>query len=158
MDTPIWWGVYIGPQQMKEPNGDGPGCMIYPLQPCETQPRVTVRDIYLKNVTSVGSILPAGILRCNETNPCQNFVFEDVQLRSSLWDHLGIGFISEFVEGHTSNVFPDPKIREAGFFSRNSVEPLADTLDIISSMIDFQQVSMIDVVEKVMKGKTNELF
>lgn len=45
MDGPRWWAIYIGPQQMKEPDGDGPGCMIYPLDPkgkCTTQPLVTV--------------------------------------------------------------------------------------------------------------------
>jgi len=36
MDTPIWWGIYIGPQQQKEPDGFGPGCMLYPLGDCET--------------------------------------------------------------------------------------------------------------------------
>lgn len=36
MTTPIWWGVYIGPQQMLEPDGSGPGCMLYPLTGCET--------------------------------------------------------------------------------------------------------------------------
>jgi hypothetical protein len=34
MDKPIWWTIYIGPQQMKEPDGDGPGCMLYPFGPC----------------------------------------------------------------------------------------------------------------------------
>lgn len=28
---PIWWGIYIGPQQQKQPDGDGPGCMLYPI-------------------------------------------------------------------------------------------------------------------------------
>lgn len=37
MRDPIWWAVYIGPQQQKQPGGAGPGCMIYPLDPdCET--------------------------------------------------------------------------------------------------------------------------
>ena len=36
MHTPVWFGIYIGPQQMKEPNGDGPGCMLYPITPCST--------------------------------------------------------------------------------------------------------------------------
>ena len=31
MYKPIWWPIYIGPQQMKEPDGDGPGCMFYPF-------------------------------------------------------------------------------------------------------------------------------
>jgi hypothetical protein len=35
--TPIWWAIYIGPQQQKQPDGGGPGCMLYPiLKDCET--------------------------------------------------------------------------------------------------------------------------
>lgn len=29
--NPLWWGIYIGPQQQKQPDGGGPGCMLYPL-------------------------------------------------------------------------------------------------------------------------------
>lgn len=29
--NPIWWNIYIGPQQQKQPGGGGPGCMLYPL-------------------------------------------------------------------------------------------------------------------------------
>lgn len=49
MDRPIWWPIYIGPQQMKEPDGDGPGCMLYPYykKECQTQPLVTIKDIIL---------------------------------------------------------------------------------------------------------------
>lgn len=98
MDRPLWWGVYIGPQQMKEPSGDGPGCMLYPLDKhCETQPLITMSDITLRNVTSTRGLLPAGILRCNETNPCTGFVFEDVSITSPLWDILGYGWITEFI-------------------------------------------------------------
>jgi hypothetical protein len=50
MDRPIWWAIYLGPQQMRMPGGSGPGCMIYPFDPkgtCETQPRVTIKNITL---------------------------------------------------------------------------------------------------------------
>ena len=51
MDEPLWWGVYIGPQQQEQPGGYGPGCMLYPLdQECPTQPLVTVANITLRNV------------------------------------------------------------------------------------------------------------
>jgi len=43
MHYPIWWAIYIGPQQQEQPDGVGPGCMLYPLVPvCETQPRVPI--------------------------------------------------------------------------------------------------------------------
>ena len=102
---------------MKEPNGEGPGCMLYPFTPCHTQPRISISDITLRNVTSHGSILPAGILRCNISNPCTNFVFEDVQLYSTLWDALDMGFVTEYIEGTTSNVHPDPGFKPQGFYS-----------------------------------------
>jgi hypothetical protein len=110
MDTPIWYAIYIGPQQQKQPGGGGPGCMFYPLDPhCETQPRINVTEIYLKNVTSTGGLLMAGILRCNETNPCIDFHFEDVNIRSFLWDLIGLGFITENIYGTAKNVFPLPE-------------------------------------------------
>ena len=91
--------------------------MIYPIDPhCETQPRITVSDIKLKNVTSTGSLLPAGILRCNKTNPCKGFDFEDVNLHSRFWDFLHVGFISQYIEGYQNNTFPNPKFQPEGFF------------------------------------------
>ena len=66
-------------------------------------------DIYLKNVTSHGGLLPAGIIRCNSTNPCKNFIFEDVNIKSKFWDFFGVGYITEFIEGVATNSFPDPK-------------------------------------------------
>ena len=74
IDTPIWWGTYIGPQQQEQPDGTGPGCMFYPLiKDCPTQPRVPIRDVTLRNVHTRNAILSPGILRCNETNPCSGF-------------------------------------------------------------------------------------
>jgi hypothetical protein len=110
MDTPIWWAIYIGPQQQKQPGGAGPGCMVYPLDPhCETQPFINITEIYLKNVTSTGGLLMAGILRCNETNPCVDFHFEDVSMKSLFWDIIGLGFITENIYGTAKNVFPLPE-------------------------------------------------
>ena len=63
---------------MKEPSGSGPGCLTYPLDACETQPLVDVRNITIKHLRSSGGPLPAGIVRCNETNPCKDINFEDV--------------------------------------------------------------------------------
>jgi len=121
--NPVWWGIYIGPQQQKQPGtGAGPGCMFYPLnKTCPTQPRITISDITLRNVTSSGGLLPAGIIRCNETNPCKNFNFENVDIRSEFWDTLGQGYIVENIEGTTSNVFPDPG------FGQKQPESVLDT-------------------------------
>ena len=51
VEYPLWWGIYIGPQQQKQPDGGGPGCMLYPLNKhCDTNPRVTMRNIAIRNV------------------------------------------------------------------------------------------------------------
>lgn len=139
MKYPVWWGIYIGPQQMKEPNGDGPGCMLYPLTACETDPLVSMIDITLRNVTSYGSILPAGIIRCNSSNPCKNFVFEDVQLTSPIWDALEMGFISEFVEGTVTRVHPDPKFKPIGYYDdpENRKENIINHMSMPEFMVAF---------------------
>ena len=61
------YAIYIGPQQQKQPDGGGDGW--WP----PTQPLVSVDNITIINLTSIGGIFPwygAGVLRCNETNPC----------------------------------------------------------------------------------------
>ncbi len=78
MKSPIWWAIYIGPQQMKEPDGGGPGCLLYPFDPkgtCETQPRVTITNIVVQNVTITNSLLYPVTIRCNASNPCRDFLF-----------------------------------------------------------------------------------
>ena len=67
--------------------------MFYPFGgECDTQPRITISNITLRNVTSHGGLLPAGIIRCNETNVCKNFTFDNVHVQSLLWDALDIGY------------------------------------------------------------------
>ena len=36
MHEPVWWAVYLGPQQQKQPDRGGPGCMLYPYDPKKT--------------------------------------------------------------------------------------------------------------------------
>jgi len=146
MNTPIWWGIWIGPQQQHQPGGTMQGCsMIYPFSPvCNTQPRITMRDITLRNVTSTGSLLPAGVILCNVTNPCTNFKFENVNMRSKLWDTLGIGYINHFSEGVAINSFPDPKFKPVGYYSdpaNRVLEPEQDPAQWFTS--DFLFKSMV---------------
>lgn len=105
---PIWWGIYIGPQQQKQPDGDGPGCMLYPIiKECHTQPRITIKNVTLRNIYSTEGILPPGIIRCNETNPCTDFNFENVYVTG--WFTLAdYGYITENVVGTSWNAFPNP--------------------------------------------------
>ena len=121
---------------MKEPDGRGPGCMIYPLnKDCPTQPLIDISNITLKNVTSKGGILPAGIIRCNKTNPCTNFTFDNVDIRSEFWDTLGYGFITEYTEGVSINSFPDPGFKPVGHYKDIPLSIMEDyTFDVVSEM------------------------
>lgn len=73
MDRPVWWAVYLGPQQQKQPGGGGPGCMFYPYDPkgtCETQPLIDIRNVIMKDIKIHKSLLFPYVFRCNKTNPC----------------------------------------------------------------------------------------
>lgn len=55
--------------------------MLYPIKPdCPTQPRITMKDITLRNIHSTGGLLSPGILRCNATNPGTGFIFDNVHV------------------------------------------------------------------------------
>lgn len=99
---------------MREPDGRGPGCMLYPIDPnCETQPLITIADITLRNITSHGGLLPPGIIRCNETNACHGINFENVQLHG-IWRYLGGNFIVENAYGTVTDSKPKPAILQEG--------------------------------------------
>lgn len=105
--------------------------MFYPLnKDCPTQPRIDISDITLRNITSTGGYLPAGILRCNETNPCTNIVFENVDVRSSVWDTLHESYITENVHGTATGSFPHPS------FNSNKNNFVAGPLDMMYILMD----------------------
>eukprot|EP00049_Salpingoeca_infusionum_P017791 m.354377 g.354377 ORF g.354377 m.354377 type:complete len:452 (+) comp16994_c0_seq1:307-1662(+) len=104
---PLWWSIYIGPQQQHQPDGSGPGCMLYPLQGnCPTQPRVPIDNIVLRNISSTNGLLSPGIFRCNATRPCTGFVFDNVQAQGSNWPVTG--YICENIKGTVTNSSPIP--------------------------------------------------
>lgn len=102
---PVWWNIYIGPQQQKQPDGGGPGCMTYPFGDCETQPLIDVRNITLRDINSTGGFLPPGVIRCNETNICTDINLENVNI-DGWWKSMNWTFITEFAEGNVTNVTP----------------------------------------------------
>ena len=75
--------------------------------PCETQPLIDVHNITLRNVQQYGTLLPPGIIRCNSTNPCTGFVFDNVRAHG-WWRLFGLNYIVENVEGVVTNSKPDP--------------------------------------------------
>ena len=122
MDTPIWWAIWIGPQQQYQPGwSHDAGCsMFYPFGNCNTFDAVTMDKIILRNISSTGSLLPVGVVLCNYKNPCTNFEFENINATSFLWDHLGVGWITSFVEGTAKNVFPFPEFKPIGYYNDHS--------------------------------------
>ena len=88
--------------------------MLYPLIPhCETQPLINMYNITLRNIYSKGGLLPPGIIRCNETNPCTGFVFDNVQM-DGWYNDYGLGYITENVQGVVINSYPDPGFSMSG--------------------------------------------
>ena len=83
--------------------------MTYPFGgACPTQPLIDIQNITLRNISSYGGFLPPGLVRCNETNPCRDINFEDVDIRG-WWEGMDLTFISEYAYGNVKNTYPDPK-------------------------------------------------
>lgn len=92
--------------------------MLYPvIKECHTQARITIRNITLRNVYSTKGILPPGIIRCNETNPCTDFTFENVYA-TGWFTLLDYGYITENVIGTQVNSYPSP-----GFVKAEDFQP-----------------------------------
>ena len=108
----LGWAVWIGPQQQNQPgNGANTGCsFLYPLpgEKCPTDPLVTMDSIVLRNVSIYGGVFSPGVLLCNATNPCTNFLFENVNVFNRSHFPVVEGFYCENVSGFSknSNLFP----------------------------------------------------
>lgn len=79
--TPLWYPIWVGPQQQKQPhNGTDTGCsFFYPLnQTCPTQPRINITNILFQNVTSTGGLTLPGVFLCDPSNPCKNIILDSV--------------------------------------------------------------------------------
>eukprot|EP00455_Lapot_gusevi_P054830 TRINITY_DN885_c0_g1_i1.p1 TRINITY_DN885_c0_g1~~TRINITY_DN885_c0_g1_i1.p1 ORF type:complete len:433 (+),score=162.00 TRINITY_DN885_c0_g1_i1:85-1383(+) len=82
IDRALWYPIWIGPQQQKQPGGGADtGCsFLFPIdETCPTQPRVTMSDIVLTNVTAVHGLTLPGVILCDPANPCTGFQFNNVQ-------------------------------------------------------------------------------
>lgn len=65
----------------------------------------------VRNLNSTGGFLPPGVIRCNETNPCENINFDKVNI-SGWWADLGLGFITEYAHGTVLDSTPAPALNE----------------------------------------------
>jgi len=81
----VWWLLWVGPQQQRQPGQDSTGCnFMLPFIPiCPTQPLVTIRNITFRNVRAEET-LPIfegpGCVLCNASNPCVDMNFHDVNV------------------------------------------------------------------------------
>ena len=102
--------------------------MLYPFYgECLTQPRVTIRNITVRNVDIHGGVFTPGIIRCNETNPCTDFTFENVKV-TGWFSEKKLGYITENVYGSAINVIPDP-----GFNSSTSATEIERIKEMIKN-------------------------
>jgi len=81
VDRSLWYPIWIGPQQQRQPGTAGTGCsFFYPIvDKCPTQPRVPITNIKLLNINMKNGLLLPGVFLCNETNPCTGFEINNVQ-------------------------------------------------------------------------------
>lgn len=83
--------------------------MLYPLVPdCPTQPRITITNITLRNVSGENGFLPPGIIRCNAKNPCKGINFDGVNF-GGWFGNFGLGYIVENALGTVTKSYPPPK-------------------------------------------------
>ncbi|OMJ70769.1 hypothetical protein SteCoe_31190 [Stentor coeruleus] len=107
----LWWAIWIGPQQQDQPGGYSTGCsFLFPLPgyKCPTDPLVTVEFITLKDINIYKGVNSPGVLLCNETNPCTNFLFDNVNVYHRSFFPVPEGYYCSNVQGwaKNSNVYP----------------------------------------------------
>lgn len=87
MYQPFWWAVWIGPQQIHQPNSElGLKCSLSwplhdhcPVAGCVHMENITLRDIQIDEPL----ISPAVILG-NKTNPIKNLTIENLQIKEAV--------------------------------------------------------------------------
>eukprot|EP00933_Yihiella_yeosuensis_P059080 TRINITY_DN59_c1_g3_i1.p1 TRINITY_DN59_c1_g3~~TRINITY_DN59_c1_g3_i1.p1 ORF type:complete len:499 (+),score=77.79 TRINITY_DN59_c1_g3_i1:190-1686(+) len=88
IDKPVWWPIWIGPQQQHEPGTPlGEKCSLsYGLTSsyCPTQGCVTFANITLRNVFITDPLISVGVILGNQTNPMKNIVFDNVVVKYGL--------------------------------------------------------------------------
>lgn len=104
----IWYPIWIGPQQQRQPGTPGNGCsFFYPIiDECPTQALVPISNVKLINVTLAEGVFLPGVILCNETNPCSNFLFENV--RNTGFFIVQDNYVCENVQGTVINSNPNP--------------------------------------------------
>jgi hypothetical protein len=119
--------------------------MFYPiLTDCETQPLVPITNLTLRNISSTDGWLPPGIIRCNETNPCTGFVFDNVNVTGWFNDY-NLGYVTENVYGTSINSYPDPGFLKPGQPTRQHKW----NSDLANSILRFIMSMLFDNQDKI---------
>lgn len=81
VEYPVWFAIWIGPQQQHQPGGRGTDCsFLFPLKgfECVADPEVTVANITIRRMRVSNTLMSPGVLLMNSSNPGEGFVFDDV--------------------------------------------------------------------------------
>jgi hypothetical protein len=87
---PIWWAIWIGPQQQHQPHEDLAGncALAYPVvDSCPSPACADFRNITLKDIVIDRPLLSPGVLMGNESNPMLGVVFNNVTVKgdTGMW-------------------------------------------------------------------------
>jgi len=92
---PVWWPIWIGPQQQHEPHLslDGNCELDYPIvsKSCPTQGCSTFENITLRNILIDDPLLSPGVIMGNASNPMKNILFDNVTMKVPLKFYLTHG-------------------------------------------------------------------
>lgn len=102
----LWWAIFIGTQQQHQPHSSGTPCsFFYPLPgtECITNPLISMNNIILRNVSIFNGVLSPGIMICNSTNPCTNFLFDNVNVNNRSDFPIKDGYLCENISGYAKN-------------------------------------------------------
>ena len=105
---PLWYPLWIGPQQQRQPGTAGTGCsFFYPIvDECPTQPRVSITNVVLDDVTFENGITLPGVMLANVSMPYTKFRFSDVTSSGFLSGNflLDQNYVCENVQGVADNM------------------------------------------------------
>lgn len=113
-----------------------------------------MHNITLRNIQQYGTLLPPGIIRCNSTNPCTGFVFENVRAHG-WWRLFGLNYIVESVEGVVTDSKPDP-----GFSNSLQTTNAAKRFDLTTFAAEKVYPLFASVIEgdKSYQAKLNQVY
>ena len=97
VESPRWFPVYVGPQQMLHITDSSGGlCMADPMA-CVTEPRVRITNLTLRDVVINGGLAPS-VLLCDARAPCEGVTLDRVSRTG--WPREGHDWLGRKVGGY----------------------------------------------------------